>query len=80
MTALASVTETEITGIPGFQLVSGTVTTDGDTYQSRFRLVTNCLIHDRTTVGVAKVAISGGEITVTCTAGDIVDLAIYGKD
>lgn len=80
MAALASTVETEVTGVPGLQLVRGTVTTDGDTFQSRYREVTNCFIHDRTTVGVAKVAISGGEITVTCTSGDIVDLEIWGKD
>ena len=80
MAALASVTETEVTGLPGVQIVKGTATATGDTYTSRFRLVTNAFVNDQTTKGGASVTYATGVVIVNCTNGDVVDLMIFGKD
>ena len=80
MAVLASTKVTEITGIPGVEVVYGTVTTTGDTYVSRFREITSVQISDQTTTGGANCTYSGGTVTITATNGDVVDLLIFGKD
>lgn len=79
MAHIASVTENE-TGSPGEQTVTGTVTTDGDYYDSRLGTIDHVIISNRTNVGVTKVAVSGQRITITCTSGDVVDMIIRGKE
>ena len=78
MAVLASVTKKELTGNLGLEIVTGTVTTTGDTYVSKFGTIVSVVAHDRTTVGVVKCAVSGGTLTITCTSGDVVDLWITG--
>lgn len=78
MAALASVTTKQLTSLIGLEIVKGTVTTTGDKYTSRFSNIVSVQISDRTTAGVAKVSVSGSEITITCTSGDVVDLWIAG--
>lgn len=78
MAALASVTTKQLTSLIGLEIVKGTVTTTGDKYTSRFSNIVSVQISDRTTAGVARVAVSGSEITITCTSGDVVDLWIAG--
>ncbi len=80
MAVLASVTKAEITGLQGCEVVSGVVTTSGDTYTSRFGTIFSVLVSDRTTLGGARAStVSGGVVTITCTNGDTVDLQIWGK-
>ena len=79
MAVLASTTIKEITGILSLEIVRGTVTTTGDTYNTKFGKIFNVQIHDETTAGGAYATWSGGTITVTCTSGDVVNLLIFGE-
>ena len=60
------------------EFVDVTVPTSGDTFQSKFKDIRFVFPHDRTTTGGARCAISSGTVTITCTAGDRIDLHIIG--
>ncbi len=64
---------------PGEYLIRCTVTTDGDYYDSPLGKVKGAIISNETTVGVAKTAISGQRVTITCTSADVVNLHIWGQ-
>jgi hypothetical protein len=78
MASLASVSKKEITGLLGMEVVRGTVTTSGDTFNSRFGNILVALVSDETTLGGAKVTWTGSSVAITCTNGDVVDLIIFG--
>ena len=79
MAALASTVVTE-TGSPGMEVVTGVVTTDGDTYASRLGTIDHVIISDRTTANKVLATVTGQSIAVTATAGDTVDMIIIGKE
>ena len=78
MTAVVENFEFNEGGFPFLQIADVTVTTDGDTFQSKFKSVKSVAWNNRTTAGVTKVAVSSGTLTITCTSGDRVDLWILG--
>lgn len=79
MAVLASTTKKEVTGILSLEVVRGTVTTSGDTYNTKFGKIFNVQIHDETTAGGAYATWTGGIITIVSTNGDVVNLLIFGE-
>ncbi len=77
--ALASTVVTE-TGSPGMEVVTGVVTTSGDTYASRLGTIDHVIFSDRTTANIMTIVVTGQSIAVTCTGGDTVDMIIFGKE
>jgi len=83
MTEVASIVEFKNHGIPGCQMVSCVVTTDGDTFTSRFREVKMAFVNDVTTKGgasISGVTAGDGAFEVDCTSGDTVYLQVFGLD
>lgn len=80
MVAIASVTEFEVPGVPSVQLVKGTVTTNGDTYVSKFSTIYNvqCTKYSGGST-IIKTTVSGGTVAVACDSGDVVYLEIWGN-
>ena len=77
--ALVTVDQRVETGLGWMEAIRVTVTTTGDTHESKLGVVDHVQISDRTTTGGAKVSVSGQTITITCTNGDVCDLLIIGK-